>query len=58
MREATEIEKKLKLSYDNDQTHNEQRAVSAIKKNIKYFFSCTNKFSNIILRVGPLTDEE
>ena len=56
MRKATEIEKKLKMSYDEDQTHNEQKAVSAIKKNIMYFFTYTKRFSNAKLGVGRLID--
>ena len=43
--EATNIEKRLKRSYDNDKSENEHKVVSAINKNIKYLYSYAKKFS-------------
>jgi hypothetical protein len=56
--EAKDIEKKLKRSYDNDRATNEHKAVSAIKKNIKYFFSYAKKFSKLKCGIGPLVDAD
>ena len=39
LKEAREIEKRLKQSYTNDREINEHRAVNAISRNSKYFFS-------------------
>ena len=55
--EARDIEKKLKKSYDSDRADNEHKAVSAIKKNIKYFYSYAKKFSRLKTGVGPLVDD-
>ena len=45
--EATNIDKRLKRSYDNDRSENEHKVVSAINKNIKYFYSYAKKFSTL-----------
>ena len=55
-KEVVDIEKMLKKSYDNDRQTNESKAVSAIKKNPKYFFSYAKKFSKLNSGVGPLFD--
>ena len=55
--EVRDIEKKLKKSYDSDRAENEHKAVSAIKKNIKYFYSYAKKFSRLKTGVGPLVDD-
>ena len=54
--EATNIEKRLERSYDNDRSENEHKVVSAINKNIKYFYSYTKKFSTLKSCIGPLVD--
>ena len=43
--EATDIEKRLERSYENDRSENEHKVVSAINKNIKYFYSYAKKCS-------------
>ncbi len=58
LQKAIEIEKKLKRSYDNDKDRDEQRAVSAIKKNSKYFYSYAKKFSKVNTGIGPLLDAD
>lgn len=54
--EAKNIERSLKHSYDNDRKQNEEKAVSAIRKNIKYFFSYAKKYSKQKSTIGPLVD--
>ena len=54
--ELKDIEKKLKESYQAEKSEMEHRAVTAIKKNSKYFFSYARKFSQISSAVGPLID--
>ena len=56
--EAREIEKKLKHSYDKDRDRNEHKAVTAIKKNAKYFFNYAKKFSKVKTGIGPLEDAD
>ena len=40
--EAKEIEKKVQKSYRQSQEHSENKAVSAIKKNVKFFYGYRN----------------
>ena len=54
--EAREIEKKLQKSYKDEKLEMENKAVSAIKKNSKYFFSYVRKFSKIFTGIGPFID--
>ena len=54
--EAREIEKKLQASYSNDRSDMEHKAVSAIKKNSKYFFTYARKYSKVDTGIGPLMD--
>ena len=54
--ETCVIEKKLQESYRNEKTEMERRAVGAIKKNSKYFFSYAKKFSTLSSSIGPLLD--
>ena len=53
---AREIEKKLQESYKNQHAEMEHKAVSAIKKNSKYFFSYARKYSKYDTGIGPLID--
>ena len=52
--EATNIEKRLERSYDNDRSENEHKVVSAINKNIKYSYA--KKFSTLKSCIGQLVD--
>ena len=54
--EVRTIEKELKSSYDNDHAENEHKAILAISKNSKYFYSYAKKFSTIKSAIGPLLD--
>ena len=54
--EAKDIEKKLQESYRNERSAMEHRAVAAVKKNSKYFYSYVRKFSKVFTGIGPLTD--
>ena len=54
--ESQDIEKKLQESYRNEKSEMEHRAVTAIKKNSKYFFSYAKKFSTLSAGIGPLLD--
>ena len=54
--EAVEIEKKLQHSYRSERSEMEHKAVSAIKRNSKYFYSYAKKFSKISTGTGPLFD--
>lgn len=55
--EAKEIEKKLQESYRNDRSEMEHKAVSAIKKNSKFFFTYARKHSKVLTGIGPLFDQ-
>ena len=57
MTEAKDIEKKLQESYRNEKSEMEHKAVSAIKKNSKYFYSYAKKYSKIATGIGPLIDQ-
>ena len=54
--EVRMIEKKLKISYDNDLAESEHKAIVAISKNSKYFYSYAKKFSKIKSSIGPFLD--
>ena len=54
--EVREIEKMLKSSYEQDMAQNEHKAILAIGKNSKYFYSYAKKFSKIKTVIGPLFD--
>ena len=54
--EVRTIEKSLKSSYEIDQAENEHKAVLAISRNSKYFYSYAKKFSRIKTGIGPLLD--
>ena len=54
--EVRVIEKTLKSSYENDLAENEHKAILAISKNSKYFYSYAKKFSRIKTAIGPLLD--
>ena len=54
--EVRTIEKKLKSSYEHDMAVNEHKAILAISKNSKYFYSYAKKFSKIKTTIGPLYD--
>ena len=54
--ELIDIEKNLQLSYKAESSEMEHRAVAAIKKNSKYFFSYARKFSKVTVGIGPLID--
>ena len=48
------IEQKLQQSYRQEKSEMEHKAVSAITRNSKYFFSYAKKFSTISTVLGPL----
>ena len=52
--EAKEIVKKLQASYKRSRSEGEHKAVSAIKRNSKYFFAYAKKFSSVKVGIGPL----
>ena len=56
--EILDIERKLMKSYKDQNTFEENKAVSAIKKNKKYFFKYARKFSKMRTKVGPLESDE
>ena len=55
-KEAREIEIKLQRSHRNEQNSNETKAVGAIKRNSRYFYSYAKKFSKISAGIGPFID--
>ena len=54
--ELIDIERNLQNSYKAENSEMEQKAVEAIKKNSKYFFSYARKFSKVTVGIGPLID--
>ena len=54
--ETIQIERKLQQSYRQEKSEMEHKAVSAITRNSKYFFSYAKKFSTISTALGPLID--
>ena len=55
--ESVQIESELIKSYQQSQKVCETKAVDAIKRNSKYFFSYAKKFSTSKTGVGPFIDE-
>ena len=53
---ATEVERQLLKSYQKSRMDCETKAVNAIKKNPKYFFSYARKFSSVKISIGPFVD--
>ena len=53
-KELLEIEKDLQKSFKESKNYLETKAVDAIKKNSKYFFSYAKKKSKIKSKIGPL----
>ena len=56
--ELIDIERKLQESYTKSNEYQEQKAVDAIKRNPKYFFTYVKKFSKVRTAIGPLLDQE
>ena len=54
--EARDIEIKLQRSYKNEKESNETKAVGAIKRNSRYFYTYAKKFSKISAGIGPFID--
>ena len=52
--ELVEIELKLQVSYSKSSDYQEQKAIEAIKRNPKYFFTYVKKFSKVKSAIGPL----
>ena len=50
---ATEVERQLLKSYQKSRVDCEAKAVNAIKRNPKYFFSYARKFSSVKIGIGP-----
>ena len=57
-RELINIESKLQQSYANEECRNETKAVEAIKKNVKFFYSYAKKHSSVTSQIGPLEDSK
>lgn len=55
--ELISIEKALIYSYQKSREDEEKKAVEAITRNPKYFFSYAKKYSNTRTTVGPLLDD-
>ncbi len=55
--ELITIEEKLQESYTRYNDHQEKKAVEAIKRNPKYFFSYVKKFSKVRTAIGPLLNK-
>ena len=51
-----EIEESLMHSYSKQTNHEERRALGAIKKNPKFFYSFASKFAKSKSKIGPLID--
>jgi len=56
--ELVDIERKLQESYKRSNEYQEQKAIDAIKRNPKYFFSYVKKFSKIKSAIGPLLGQD
>ena len=56
-KELVEIELKFQDSYKKSYSAQEQKAIDAIKKNPKYFFTYVKKFSKVKPSIGPLLNE-
>ena len=55
--ELLEIEKKMQKSFRDSETYIEMKAIKAIKRNPKYFFSYVQKKSKLKAKIGPLRNE-
>ena len=51
-----DIEISLQRSHQASKSVREMKAINAIKKNPKYFYSYTKSFSSLKSRIGPLLD--
>ena len=51
-----EIKPQLQESYNSQEKFDEAKAVSAIKSNSNYFYSCARKINNVQSAIGPLID--
>ena len=56
--ELINIERKLQESYASEEHLTEAKAVDAIKKNVKFFYSYAKKRSSVKSQIGPLEDSE
>ena len=56
-RKLVDIEVSLQKSHRSSKMLGETKAIEAIKKNPKYFYSYAKKFSSLSNKVGPLLDE-
>ena len=56
--ELVDIERKLQESYAKSADYQEQKAIEAIRRNPKYFFSYVKKFSKVKTAIGPLLGED
>ena len=54
--ESVQVERTLIKSYQQSQKDRETKAVNAIKRNSKYFFSYAKKFSTAKVGIGPFFD--
>ena len=54
--ESVQVERALIKSYQQSQKDSETKAVNAIKRNSKYFFSYAKKFSTAKVGIGPFID--
>ena len=50
------IEKSLKSSYEKNLAEGENKAIAAISRNSKYFYSYAKRFSKIKTAIGPILD--
>ena len=57
-RELIEIEKSLQLSYKNSAAFREEKAITAIKSNPKFFYSYAKKHSKLNTEIGPLINNK
>ena len=57
-KELVQIEKSLHKSRQSSKQHAENRAINAIKRNSKYFYTYAKKFSKTSTRIGPLKDKQ
>ena len=55
--ELIEIEMKLQASFERSTTYQEDKAIQAIKRNPKYFFTYVKKFNKVKPAIGPLLDK-
>ena len=56
--ELIQVEVKLQKLYKESNLYHENKAVDAIKDNVKYFYSYAKKRSKVKVKVGPLLNEE